>query len=225
MTTGWDYTNLRKLRHWLVGGFVAITMILSASYHPFGPEIDPGEFLYRVEIVVARHEIAPGEKITGEKLAFSKIGNREIPEGAFRQLDEVVGRVAIIPIGAREAIINTKLAPTGVGGGLSAVIPEGYRAMTLTFDDMEGVSSFVGPGSLVDIVNLTFLGSQARPMNAPISTMVLQDVKVLVSGTKNPRQRSGVNTVTVQVTPEQAEKLVVAANGSRLKLVTRQSKP
>jgi pilus assembly protein CpaB len=140
-----------------------------------------------------------------------------------------VGRVAITPIGAREAIINMKLAPTGVGGGLSAVIPEGYRAMTIRADDMVGVSSFVGPGSLVDIVNITVPGSQARPMNALISTMVLQDIKVLASGTndssENPRQRSEVNTVTVQVTPEQAEKLVLASNGGRLKIVTRQSKP
>jgi pilus assembly protein CpaB len=211
-------------------GFVAVIVILSASYHPFGPEIDPGQFVYRGKIVVARHEIAPGEKITGEKLAFWQVGNKEIPEGAFRQMDAVVGRVAITPIGAREAIINMKLSPTGVGGGLSAVIPEGYRAMTITADDIVGVSSFVGPGSLVDIVNITVPGSQAGPMNALITRMVLQDIKVLASGTRNdssenPRQRSEVNTVTVQVTPKQAEKLVLAANEGRLKVVTRQSKP
>ena len=175
MTTGSDYSNLRNLRHWIVGGFVAVAVILSASYHPFGPEIDPSEFDHRGEVVVARHEIAPGEKITVEKLAFSQIGNGEIPEGAFRQMDAVVGRVAITPIGAREAIINMKLAPTGVGG-LSAVIPEGYRAMTVKVDDVVGVSGFIMPGSFVDVVAVIVPLSQAAAANGPISKIVLQNI-------------------------------------------------
>ena len=67
-------------------------------------------------------------------------------------MDDVVGRVAITPIGMRETITNMKLAPAGTGGGLSAVIPEGYRAMTVKVDDVVGVSGFIMPGSFVDVV-------------------------------------------------------------------------
>ncbi len=103
-------------------------------------------------VVVAKQEIPLGEKITAEHLALAPIPNGSAPEGLFRSMDQVVGRVAITPIGVRETITTLKLAPAGVGAGLSAVIPEGYRAMTVKVDDVVGVSGFIMPGSFVDVV-------------------------------------------------------------------------
>src|SRR5678815_3438215 len=103
-------------------------------------------------VVVAKAEIPLGERITAEQLGLAQIPNGSVPEGAFRKLDDVIGRVAITPIGTRETITNMKLAPAGTGGGLSAVIPEGYRAMTVKVDDVVGVSGFIMPGSFVDVV-------------------------------------------------------------------------
>src|SRR5437667_3992714 len=103
-------------------------------------------------VVVVRKEIQLGEKITADHLALAPIPNGSAPEGVFRKMDQVVGRVAITPIGLRETITNMKLAPEGTGGGLPAVIPEGYRAMTVKVDDVVGVSGFIMPGSFVDVV-------------------------------------------------------------------------
>ena len=177
-------------------------------------------------VVVAKQEIPLGEKITAEHLALAQIPNGSAPEGVFRKLDDVVGRVAITPIGVREAITNTKLAPAGTGGGLSAVIPEGYRAMTVKVDDVVGVSGFIMPGSFVDVVAIITPVAQAAATNGPISKIVLQNIKVLASGAKidspqDQRQPSEVKAVTLQVTPEQAEKLVLAANEGKLQLVMR----
>jgi pilus assembly protein CpaB len=176
-------------------------------------------------VVVAKEEIPLGAKITTEQVAFTQIPNGSVPEGAFRKLDEVVGRVAITPIGLRETITNMKLAPAGTGAGLSAVIPEGYRAMTVKVDDVVGVSGFIMPGSFVDVVAIITPVAQAGA-NGPISKIVLQNIKVLASGAKidspqDQRQPSEVKAVTLQVTPEQAEKLVLASNGGRLQLVMR----
>jgi pilus assembly protein CpaB len=177
-------------------------------------------------VVVAKAEIPLGEKITAEQLALAPIPNGSLPEGIFRKVDDVVGRVAITPIGVRETITNMKLAPEGTGAGLSAVIPEGYRAMTVKVDDVVGVSGFIMPGSFVDVVAIITPVAQAGTANGPISKIVLQNIKVLASGTKidspeNQRQPSEVKAVTLQVTPEQAEKLVLASNGGRLQLVMR----
>jgi pilus assembly protein CpaB len=177
-------------------------------------------------VVVAKTEISLGEKITAEQLALAAIPNGSLPEGVFRKMDDVVGRVAITPIGVRETITNMKLAPAGTGGGLSAVIPEGYRAMTVKVDDVVGVSGFIMPGSFVDVVAIIVPVSQAGAMNGPISKIVLQNIKVLASGAKldspeNQREPSSVKAVTLQVTPEQAEKLVLAANQGKLQLVMR----
>jgi len=177
-------------------------------------------------VVVAKGEIPLGEKITADQLALAPIPNGSLPEGVFRKMDQVVGRVAITPIGARETITNMKLAPEGTGAGLSAVIPEGYRAMTVKVDDVVGVSGFIMPGSFVDVVAIITPLSPAGAANGPISKIVLQNIKVLASGAKidspeNQRQPSEVKAVTLQVTPEQAEKLVLAANEGRLQLVMR----
>jgi pilus assembly protein CpaB len=176
-------------------------------------------------VVIAKAEIPLGAKIVAEQLSLAPIPNGSAPEGVFRKLDEVVGRVAVTPIGLREPITKLKLAPEGVDAGLSAVIPEGYRAMTVKVDNIIGVSGFVMPGSYVDVVAVIVPVTQATSQG-PISKIVLQSIKVLASGQKidspqDQRQPSDVGAVTLLVTPEQAEKLVLAANEGKLQLVMR----
>jgi len=177
-------------------------------------------------VVVARTEIPLGEKITAEQVTLASIPNGSTPEGAFRKLDQVIGRVAIMPVGLRETITNQKLAPSGMGGGLSAVIPEGYRAMTVKVDDVVGVSGFIMPGSRVDIVAVIIPQTQQGYSQDPVSKIVLQNIKVLATGAKidspeNQREPTAVKAVTLLVRPEQAEKLALASNEGKLQLVMR----
>src|SRR5215203_5824798 len=177
-------------------------------------------------VVVAKTEISLGAKITAEQLALLPIPNGSAPEGAFRKLEEAIGRVAVIPIGVREPVTEFKLAREGMGAGLGAVIPEGYRAMTVKVDEIVGVSGFVMPGSFVDVVAVILPVATAAAAQGPISKIVLQNIKVLASGAKidspsDQRQPTTVNAVTLLVTPDQAEKLVLAANESKLQLVMR----
>jgi pilus assembly protein CpaB len=174
-------------------------------------------------VVVATTEIPLGGKIAPEHLGLASIPNGAAPEGAFRKIEDVVGRVAVTPIGLREPVTNMKLAPQGVGAGLSAVIPEGYRAMTVKVDDVVGVSGFIMPGSFVDVVAVITPSTDGAE---PISKIVLQNIKVLASGAKldspqNQREPNAVNAVTLLVTPGQAEKLVLATSQGRLQLVMR----
>ena len=176
-------------------------------------------------VVVALNPIPLGAKITAEHLTTTPIPNGSTPEGAFRKIDEVVGRVAITPIGVREPLTSSKLAAVGIGAGLSAVIPEGYRAMTVKVDDVVGVSGFVMPGALVDVVVVINPVDTGGPQN-PISKIVLQNIKVLANGQnidrpKNDREAEAVKAVTLQVTPDQAEKLALASSEGKLQLVMR----
>ena len=177
-------------------------------------------------VVVAKTEIPVGAKITAEQLTLLPMPNGSAPEGAFRKLEDAVDRVAVIPIGVREPITNLKLAPIGTDSGLGAVIPPGYRALTVKVDEIVGVSGFVMPGSFVDVVAVIVPVAQNAAAQGPISKIVLQNIKVLASGAKldspsDQREPSKVNAVTLLVTPEQAEKLVLAANESKLQLVMR----
>jgi pilus assembly protein CpaB len=177
-------------------------------------------------VVVAKTEIPLGTKITADQLALLPIPNGSAPEGAFRKVEEVVDRVAVIPIGLREPVTISKLAPAGTDGGLGAVIPPGYRALTVKVDEIVGVSGFVMPGSYVDVVAVIVPVAANAAAQGPISKIVLQNIKVLASGAKldsptDQREPTKVNAVTLLVTPDQAEKLVLAANESKLQLVMR----
>ena len=205
----------------VICGLLAVMLVTRyvASVRMFAKELN--------NVVVAKAEIPLGAKITQDQLALAPIPNASAPVGAFRKLEEVAGRVAVTPIGIREPITNLKLAPEGVGAGLPAVIPEGYRAMTVKVDDVVGVSGFVMPGSYVDVVAVIVPPTQpSGSTQGPISKIVLQNIKVLASGPKidspeDQRQPTEVKAVTLQVTPEQAEKLVLAANEGKLQLVMR----
>jgi len=204
----------------IVCGLLAVMLVTRylASVKSFEKELN--------NVVVAKTEIPLGAKITLEQLALAPMPNGSAPDGVFRKLDDVLNRVAVTPIGLREPITNMKLAPEGTAGGLQAVIPEGYRAMTVRVDDVVGVSGFVSAGSYVDVVAVIVPTNQSAAAQGPISKIVLQNIKVLASGAKldrpnDQREPVSVNVVTLQVTPEQAEKLVLAANESKLQLVMR----
>jgi len=84
------------------------------------------------------------------------------------------------------------------------------------------------PGSYVDVVAVVTPQTQmgVADTRGPISKIVLQHIKVLASGPRidspeNQREPAKVNAVTLMVTPEQSEKLVLAANEGKLQLVMR----
>lgn len=178
-------------------------------------------------VVVAKVDIQPGEKIIAEQLQSVQFPTTAMPDGTFDSMDKLVGRVAVVQIAAREPVTDFKLAPEGSAGGLSAVIPEGYRAMTVKVDDVVGISGFVMPGALVDIV-VVINPVEHNGQENPISKIVLQNIKVLANGQnidrpKNDREPESVKAVTLQVTPEQAEKLALASSEGKLQLVMRNS--
>ena len=180
-------------------------------------------------VVVAKVEIPVGSRIIPEQLALAQFPADLTPQGAVSAIDEnLVGRVVITNISPRDPLTEAKLAPVGAAGGLSSVIPEGYRAMTVKVDDVVGVSGFIMPGTLVDIV-VVIAPPKGSGNEEMISKIVLQNIKVLASGQnidkpKNDREvERSVRAVTLQVTPQQAEKLALASSEGKLQLVMRNS--
>ncbi len=176
-------------------------------------------------VVVAKTNINVGEKVVADQLEVVQYPRNAMPDGVFESPEKLVGRVAIMQIAAREPVTDYKLAAEGSAGGLSAVIPEGYRAMTVKVDDVVGISGFIMPGALVDVVVVI---NPTEQQQNPISKIVLQNIKVLANGQnidrpKNDREPESVKAVTLQVTPEQAEKLALASTEGKLQLVMRNS--
>ncbi len=178
-------------------------------------------------VAVAKVAIPVGSKIIPEQLMMVQFPKESTPDGTFESPEKLVGRVAVLNIAPREPITESRLAPEGTAGGLSAVIPEGYRAMTVKVDDVVGISGFIMPGTLVDVV-VVINPEERAGMKDPISKIVLQNIKVLANGQnidqpENQRDANSVKAVTLLVTPEQAEKLALATSEGRLQLVMRNS--
>jgi len=177
------------------------------------------------KVAVAKVQIPLGTKIVAEQVTVVQFPKESTPDGTFESPDKLVGRVAVMNIPAREPITESRLAPEGTAAGLSAVIPEGYRAMTVKVDDAAGISGFIMPGAFVDVV-VVIDPREGSGMQDPISKIVLQNIKVLANGQnidkpENQREANSVKAVTLQVTPEQAEKLALASNEGKLQLVMR----
>jgi pilus assembly protein CpaB len=178
-------------------------------------------------VAVAKVAIPIGTKIIPEQLTMVQLPKESTPDGTFESPEKLKGRVAVVNIAAREPITESRLAPEGTAAGLSAVIPEGYRAMTVKVDDVVGISGFIMPGTLVDVVVVIDPGDKGTTQD-PISKIVLQNIKVLANGQnidkpENQRDANSVKAVTLQVTPEQAEKLALASTEGKLQLVMRNS--
>jgi pilus assembly protein CpaB len=179
-------------------------------------------------VVIAKTDIEVGSRIIAEQLTVAQFPRSVAPSGTFSKIDEsVVGRIAVTKISAREPLTENRLAPEGSAAGLSAIIPEGYRAMNVRVDDVVGISGFIMPGTLVDIV-VTIEPPDESKNRERVSKIVLQNIKVLANGAnldkpKNEKEAERVKTVTLQVTPDQAEKLALATTEGRLQLVMRNS--
>jgi pilus assembly protein CpaB len=177
-------------------------------------------------IAVAKVAIPVGTKIIPEQIMMVQFPKESTPDGTFAQPEKLTDRVAVVNIAPREPVTESRLAPEGTSGGLSAIIPEGYRAMTVKVDDVVGISGFIMPGTLVDVV--VVIRPDDSSAQGPISKIVLQNIKVLANGQnidkpENQRDANSVKVATLLVTPEQAEKLALASSEGKLQLVMRNS--
>ena len=179
-------------------------------------------------VAVAKVAIPIGTKIIAEQITLVQFPQESTPDGAFDSVEKLAGRVAVVNIAPKEPITEARLAPEGTAGGLSAIIPEGYRAMTVKVDDVVGISGFIMPGTLVDVVVVIVPTGNGAVAQDPISKIVLQNIKVLANGQnidkpESEREANSVKAVTLLVTPEQAEKLALASSEGKLQLVMRNS--
>lgn len=167
-----------------------------------------------VAIVVAATEIPVGCRLTPAHFKLTTWPKEALVRGYQTNVDKMSGRVAVKPMSAGDIVTEAKLLPqtgTAAGGIMTYMVPQGHRAVTVAVNEVAGVAGFITPGSKVDVVLTTPRpGSAAKGEN--VSKIILQNVPVLASG-QGTEQKEGkpvlVPTVTLDLTPEDAEKLIV----------------
>jgi pilus assembly protein CpaB len=177
------------------------------------------------KVAVASTDISLGHRLTPELVQLVDWPSRSVPPGSFQQLDGLDGRVLRTNMLRGEPVLQAKLAPVGTQGGLSAVIGEGKRAITVRVNDVIGVAGFALPGNYVDIiVNTQRESSEKTERDKSISKIVLERILVLAVAQEVGRDDTKprvVNAVTLEVTPNQAEKIDLARSVGTLSLVLR----
>jgi len=175
-------------------------------------------------IAVASDDINLGEPLNDTMVRTVNWPTDSVPPGAFTTAKALEGRVVRTSLARGEPVLESKLAPLGTKGGLSAVIDEGRRAITVRVNDVVGVAGFALPGNYVDVIVNTQEPAIKNDQQQSISKTVLEKILVLAVAqqvSRDDTQPKVVNAVTLEVTPEQAEKLDLARSVGTLSLVLR----
>jgi pilus assembly protein CpaB len=173
-------------------------------------------------IVVAAESLAYGTVVTADSVVEIPWFSNSLPEGAFAIKDDLLTggrRVVLSPLKRGEAVLRSKITGPGQRASLASLLDEGKRAVTVSVDDVRGVAGFVLPGDFVDIVVIADDGSTKRQT---YSDILLEHIKVLAIdqvASEGEGQPTVAKAVTVEVTKEQAQKILLATNIGKLSLI------
>ena len=176
-------------------------------------------------LVVAEKPLGFGTPLSLDNLAEITWAAASIPEGGFATKDSLLKdgiRVILSPLERGEPILRSKISAPGQRASLSTLLQEGRRAVTVRVDDVRGVAGFILPGDFVDVV---LIAEESSSSHESYSDILLQQVKVLAVdqlASERPEQPTVPKAVTLEVTAEQAQKVLLAANIGKLSLTLRQ---
>lgn len=175
-------------------------------------------------VVAAASDIKLGTLLRSVDLTTIEIAGTP-PKGVILNPKDAIGRGVIANLYQGEAILDSRLAPAGSGGGLAATIPQGMRACAVKVNDVVGVAGFATPGMRVDVLISGNPPGSNAPNQGPKVATLLQNIEVLSAGTDIQKDAEGkprqVEVVNLLVTPEQAELLSLASSEMHIQLVLR----
>jgi pilus assembly protein CpaB len=188
----------------------------------------------RVRMIVAARPLSIGTLLKDEDFRETEVLADAVPEGAFTggtaSLAELRGALLRRFIDPNQPVITTDVLRPRDRGFLAAVLRPGTRAISIGVDVVTGASGLIWPGDEVDLIltqNLQQQGAES-PGRRVVGETILSAVRVIAvdqqishSGTDATAGRVVARTVTLEVLPEQAERLAVAQQLGRISLVVR----
>jgi pilus assembly protein CpaB len=208
----------------LIALAIAILVGLGAAMFVYRQmqQVAVAEPIQMENVVVAAMPLPVGTLLQPAHLRTVSWPRRDPIPGMFTRVEDVVDRALITEVVQNEPILEAKLASTDAGGGLSATIPEGMRALSVAVNEVIAVAGFVIPGAMVDIL---VTGAPDGNDSQSLTRAILENIKVLAAGQRIEQDKEGkpvrVPVITLLVTPEQANILTMASTGGRIQLSLR----
>ncbi len=185
----------------------------------------PGE---TTTVFLATADIGLGESLLAASVKEEQWPKDKAPPGAISKIEDIEGRRTRTRLYAGEPILENKLFVKGDRDqGASALVPKGYRVVSVKVDLVSGGASLILPGDRVDVM-VHLIKDCSRDIPETVTRTILQDIKVFavndVFGLEN--QKDGgksivAKTISLLVTPEQAAKVVLASQMGSVQLVMR----
>jgi pilus assembly protein CpaB len=177
-------------------------------------------------VVVAARDIEYGDKLDADAIKLVPWPGDTTPKGAFESKEAMLGaqgsRTALQSMAEGEPVLQNKLLGGATANTLAAKLNKNMKAVTIRVNDVAGVAGFVQPDDRVDVF-LTY-GKQASPddINQASSSVVvlLQNIRVLAVDqvTKRKELPTPAKAVTLEVSTEEAQKLILAGRVGDLSL-------
>jgi pilus assembly protein CpaB len=202
----------------------AVVVALAATYGVFRMlrAMRMNTRIATTSVVVATHDVTEGRALESRDIDTRQWPAFSIPAGAYSAPDSIIGRVTRVAIFEGEPIVPGRLAPMGTAAGLEVKITPGKRAMAVRIDDVAGISGLIQPNSRVDVlVSMRDAGAGDRRL----AKLFMENMRVLSVGTQVQRGQDGkpirATTATLEVNPDEAERLAIAVGQGSIQLVLR----
>jgi pilus assembly protein CpaB len=178
-------------------------------------------------VVVASRDLARGDVLRADSLKEMPWPANSVPDGAFASITEILGdgseerraRRSLVP---GEPVLADKVSGFGGRDTLGETLSPGKRAFSIRVNDVSGVAGFLLPGDRVDLLLTRKLEDSGK--ESLVTDVILQNIVVLAIDQLKDEQREQpqvARTATVEVTPEQAQKLALAMQVGNLSLALR----
>ena len=213
-----------------VGALFVAKVWLPAAAGAEGPEAAVSRPAADTPVVVAAETLPYGVRLEAKHLTVTRMPASAVPEGAFATVAQVLAHdkgapVVLTPLGAREAVLPSKLSGPGARASVAAMIQPGMRAYSLRVSDVTGVGGHGLPGDRVDVLLTRDLNTGDGSPRL-VSDVVVQNVRLLgvdLNADPTSNKPAEPRTATLELTVEDAQKLAVSASLGQLSLALRRN--
>ena len=228
----------RLLLSLLFGGLAAAALIAYIKSY----ESELLEMSSTTKVVVAKKDILEHRQIDETMLILKEVPKKYIQPGALYRLEDAIGQVTASPVLKEEQLVRTKLMRFGRETGLSMKIPSGMRAISVVVNDATGVAGLIQPDDFIDILGTFDFGDQSK--SRQYTYTLFQNIRVLavrqdlgeatmaLAGQEggdeklaqllNKGSSGGAGqTLTLAVTPSQAQEIILAQETGVLTVTLR----
>jgi pilus assembly protein CpaB len=209
----------------VIVGLAAVAAGLSAQHikhieEQYNSLVAKTQHVAKEKTVFLSRDIKEGELISADALQEKEIASGTKPTDALASIDLVVGRVAKYDLLAGNVVSTRDLVQKIPSTDFESRLSKGMRAVTFAVDTGSGVAGFVSPESRVDIMATVGSGADTK------AGTILSNVRVVAVGQTYKRTKDGgtgnpASSVTVEVDPIDAQKLVKAVMASKIYLALR----